>query len=55
MHFGFLLFLGASDLQNEEQALHEAFEATANTTLVSVANISEEVHAMRIEWVLLYC
>uniref|UniRef100_A0A673N5W0 Uncharacterized protein n=1 Tax=Sinocyclocheilus rhinocerous TaxID=307959 RepID=A0A673N5W0_9TELE len=43
----FIPFLGVTDSQNELQALHEAFEATANTTLISIANISDEVRAMR--------
>lgn len=43
----FIPFLGVTDLQRELQALHEAFEATANTTLISIKDISDEIDAMR--------
>lgn len=43
----FLPFLGEIDLKNELQVWHDAFEATVNTTLSSIANISEKVHVIR--------
>lgn len=43
----FIPFLGVTDLHNELQALHEPFEATTNTTLISIANILDKVSAIR--------
>lgn len=54
---GLIPICEVTDLQNEVQALYEAFDVTANSTLISIANISNEVSARicRIEWRLTCC